>query len=243
MFPLRDLVYGESATLLTYSESTGAFSYSSSNPNVAFISGNTITTVSIGLTTITINQAEDNNYNAAQITSLLYVHPIIPMIMFEAKTNGVYYNTIELLAISTNPYSPIIYGFVNNPEIASIEGNILTFNGFGTVAVIAFQPGNEFYTPVSFIRTFTRKNQQLSPSNTLTSFAMIATKDSVTHEQHIPLSIVNRLGPNKVPITNPNITDIFSQNSLHNEYSIRATYATGMLFILNSIYIFTITTV
>ena len=145
MFPLRDLVHGESATLLTYSESTGAFSYSSSNPNVAFISGNTITAVSIGLTTITINQAEDNNYNAAQITSLLYVHPSIPMIMFEAKTNGVYYNTIELLAISTNPYSPIIYGFVNNPEDYLSKSHLVVLpslsEGFGIAVVEAMQLG------------------------------------------------------------------------------------------------------
>ena len=74
-FPLRELVYGESAILITQSESAGMFSYSSSNSNVAIISGNTITAVSIGLTTITVDQAEDANYNAAQITSLIYVFP------------------------------------------------------------------------------------------------------------------------------------------------------------------------
>lgn len=122
-FRLRELVYGESAILRTSSNSAGMFSYSSSNPNVAIISGNTITAVSIGLTTITVDQAEDANYNAARITSLLYVPRNVPIITFSVITNGVYYDTVDLFATSTNPFSPIIYGIENNPEIASIEGS------------------------------------------------------------------------------------------------------------------------
>jgi hypothetical protein len=224
-FPLRELVYGESAILITQSESAGMFSYSSSNSNVAFISGNTITAVWIGLTTITVDQAEDANYNAAQITSLIYVFPKIPIITFSVITNGVYYDTVDLFATSTNPYSPIIYEIVNNPEIASIEGNRLTFNGFGTVSVRAFQEANEFYTSVASIRTFTRVS---SPSHPLTSLAVSVTTDSVTHEQDIPLPSLNR-GPNKVLITNPNIINILNENpgAYSNLHSIKATYNNG----------------
>jgi len=222
--PLRELVYGESARLWTSSDSTGMFSYSSSNPNVAIISGNTITAVSIGLTTITVDQAEDANYNAARITSLLYVLRNVPIITFSVITNGVYYDTVDLFATSTNPFSPIIYEIVNNPEIASIEGNRLTFNGFGTVSVVAFQWPNEFYDSVSSIRTFTRVS---SPSYPLTSLAVSVTKDSVTHEEDIPLSSVKRLGNNSVLITNQNIINILNQNPGQNLHSIKATYNNG----------------
>ncbi len=225
-FPLREVVYGESAILFTYSDSTGMFSYSSSNPNVAIISGNTITTVSIGSSTITVDQAEDANYNAARNISLLYVLRKIPIITFSVITNGVYYDTVDLFATSTNPFSPIIYEIVNNPEIASIEGNRLTFNGFGTVSVSAFQEANEFYTSVSLIRTFSRVS---SPSYPLTSLALSVTKDLVTHEEDITLSSVNRLGNNSVLITNPNIINILNENpgEYSNLYSIKATYKNG----------------
>jgi len=222
-FKLRELVYGESAILRTSSNSAGMFSYSSSNPNVAIISGNTITAVSIGLTTITVDQAEDANYNAARITSLLYVPRNVPIITFSVITNGVYYDTVDLFATSTNPFSPIIYEIENNPEIASIEGNRLTFNGFGTVSVVAFQEGNEFYDSVSSIRIFTRVS---SPSYPLTSLAVSVTKDSVAHEQDIPLSSVRRLCNNSVLITNPNIINILNENPGQNthSHSINATY-------------------
>ena len=222
-FGLIELVYGESARLWTYSDSMGAFSYSSSNPNVATILGNIIIAVSIGTTTITINQAEDENYNAAQITSLLFVARVTPIINFEAITRGIYYNTVELLATSTNPYSPIIYKIVNNPEIASIEGNILTFNGFGIVSVVAFQDGNELYAPFSSKRRFTRVS---SPSYPLTSLAVSVTKDSVTHEQDIPLPSLKQ-GHNSVLITNPNIINILDNNPGQNLHSIKATYNNG----------------
>jgi hypothetical protein len=200
------------------------FSYSSSNSNVAIISGNTITAVSIGLTTITVDQAEDANYNAARITSLIYVFPKVPIITFSVITNGVYYDTVDLFATSTNPYSPFIYEIVNNPEIASIEGNRLTFNGFGTVSVVAIQEGNEFYTSVSSIRIFTRVS---SPSHPLTSLAVSVTKDSVTHEQDIPLPSVKCLGNNSVLITNPNIINILNNNPGQNLHTIKATYNNG----------------
>ena len=46
------------------SKSTGLITYTSSNPNVATVSGNTISIVGLGTTQITLNQAEDDNYEA-----------------------------------------------------------------------------------------------------------------------------------------------------------------------------------
>ena len=46
------------------SNSTGSITYTSSNPNVASLSGNTVTIVGLGTTQITLNQAEDDNYEA-----------------------------------------------------------------------------------------------------------------------------------------------------------------------------------
>jgi hypothetical protein len=219
--------YGDASFVLSpSSNSTGAFSYSSSNTSVATVSGNTVNIIGVGSSTITVDQAEDANYNASQgqVTALLTVARGIPIITFPVITNGVYYDTVDLFATSTNPFSPIIYEIVNNPEIASIEGNRLTFNGFGTVSVVAFQMPNEFYESVSSIRTFTRVS---SPSHVLTSLAVSVTTDSVTHEEDIPLSSVKRLGNNSVIITNQNIINIFNQNPGQNLHSIKATYNNG----------------
>jgi len=46
------------------SNSTGLITYTSSNPNVASVSGNTISILGSGTTQITLNQAEDDNYEA-----------------------------------------------------------------------------------------------------------------------------------------------------------------------------------
>ena len=46
------------------SNSTGSITYTSSNPNVASVSGNTISILGSGTTQITLNQAEDDNYEA-----------------------------------------------------------------------------------------------------------------------------------------------------------------------------------
>ena len=46
------------------SNSTGLITYTSSNPNVATVSGNTVTIVGAGTAQLTINQAEDDNYEA-----------------------------------------------------------------------------------------------------------------------------------------------------------------------------------
>ena len=46
------------------SNSNGSITYTSSNPNVASVSGNTISILGSGTTQITLNQAEDDNYEA-----------------------------------------------------------------------------------------------------------------------------------------------------------------------------------
>ena len=50
--------------IIASSNSTGSITYTSLNPNVASVSGNTVTVVGTGTTQITLNQAEDDNYEA-----------------------------------------------------------------------------------------------------------------------------------------------------------------------------------
>jgi len=80
----------------TSSAGTGAITYTSSNPAVATITGNVVTIVGIGSTTITATQAQDNNYNAASITTILTV------LIGDSDGDGV--PDTDEQAQGTNPY-------------------------------------------------------------------------------------------------------------------------------------------
>ena len=65
----RDPDFDLSAT----SNSTGAFTYSITNTSIAVVTGNSVSIADLGSTVVTVQQAEDSNYNSATVTMTLTV--------------------------------------------------------------------------------------------------------------------------------------------------------------------------
>jgi gliding motility-associated-like protein len=112
----------------TSSAGTGAIIYTSSNPAVATISGNVVTIVGIGTTTITATQAQDNNYNAASITTILTV------LIGDSDGDGV--PDTDEQAQGTNPYD---------------SGSFLDSDGDGVPDYIENQQGTNPSNATSFL--------------------------------------------------------------------------------------------
>ena len=55
------------------SNSTGAFTYSITNTSIAVVTGNSVSIADLGSTVVTVQQAEDSNYNSATVTMTLTV--------------------------------------------------------------------------------------------------------------------------------------------------------------------------
>jgi gliding motility-associated-like protein len=140
--------YGDAAFVLTAptSNSNGSFTYSSSNTNVATITGSTVTIVGAGTTTITASQATTNNYNTNTISALLTVNKIDPTISNFNAINKVYGSApFTVTAPSSNSNGSFTYS-ISDPNIATINGSIITIVGAGTASITATQAGNNNFT-------------------------------------------------------------------------------------------------
>ncbi|MFM7019787.1 MAG: putative Ig domain-containing protein [Aquirufa sp.] len=123
---IRDVAFA--MTPPTSSAGTGAITYTSSNPAVATISGNMVTIVGIGTTTITATQAQDNNYNAVSITTILTV------LIGDSDGDGV--PDTDEQAQGTNPYD---------------SGSFLDSDGDGVPDYIENQQGTNPASATSFL--------------------------------------------------------------------------------------------
>jgi uncharacterized protein YjbI with pentapeptide repeats len=121
------------------SDSIAAFTYESSNPSVVSISGSTITINNQGTATITATQPEQSNYATGIIQWTLTVQralPIIQTFTIPSVPFGTATTTI------TDPVSESSGQFtytILEPEIATVEGNVITINRGGTCTVQATQ--------------------------------------------------------------------------------------------------------
>ena len=155
-------------TLNASSASTGAFTYTSANGDVATISGNTVTVQGVGTSTLTANQAADNNYFAASETATLTVGqasqtititaiPDLYLIDFEP-------NPITVTASSTSGLPVTLT--LQSGSVATIDGTTLTSTGAtGSVTVIANQAGNGSFaaaTQVTEVFAVTKANQTIT---------------------------------------------------------------------------------
>jgi hypothetical protein len=71
--------------IMANSNSNGEILYSLADPNVGVILGDSVSLLGIGISTITVTQAETINYTAASTKSLLTVKPSVPIVQ-----NGTY---------------------------------------------------------------------------------------------------------------------------------------------------------
>ncbi len=151
---LATKTFGDDPFNLTASASSGlVVSYSSSDETIATISGNTVTIVGAGTTTITVSQAGDDDYLAADdVVQVLTVEKADQSLTFELGENVT--KTIGdppfTLGGSASSGLEVIYSS-SNSTVASIDEEKLVINGAGTATITASQPGNNNYNSAASI--------------------------------------------------------------------------------------------
>ncbi len=146
---LESMTFGDDDLSLSATSDAGlSITYSSSNENVATISGNLLTIVGAGSTEITASQAGDDTYNASQASQSLIVNKMSQEINLQPVSNLTFGDDPIQLDISSSSGLDVTLTS-SNPDVLSIEGNIGTILGAGSVTVIANQSGNDNYEAAS----------------------------------------------------------------------------------------------
>lgn len=155
-------------TLSASSASTGAFSYSSSNSSVATVSGNTVSITGQGTTTLTVNQAMDNNYLAASTTATLTVGKASQQVSFAPIadiTLPAFDGTpIQLNASSSSGLSVTYTVSVGSVATVNASNELVSTGATGNITVTATQSGNDNYEAADSTISFavTKANQTIS---------------------------------------------------------------------------------
>ena len=127
---LADVTYGDADFNLNATTTSGlAISYTSSNTSVATVSGNTVTIIGVGNTTITANQAGNNNYNTAiDVSQTLTVNPRAITITADANQSKTFGSAEPILSYTITS-SSLISGDVLNGTLARTMGeNVGSYN-------------------------------------------------------------------------------------------------------------------
>ena len=152
------------------SNSSGLITYSTSNSSVATISGNTVTIVGTGTAQITINQAEDDNYEAFSKNITLTVtsknnskqSAAESLTGFENITKDIYDPDFDFNA-SSNSSGSITYS-TSNSNVASVSGNTVSIVGLGTTQITINQAEDDNYEGFSKNITLTVITEESSGS-------------------------------------------------------------------------------
>ena len=122
--------------------------FASSDASVATISGNTVTIKGIGTTTITANQAGNDNYDAAtEVTQTLTVNKLTQTITFDLGSDATKtFGDADFNLTATGGASGNTVTFTSSDaSVATISGNTVTIVGAGTTTITASQAGNATY--------------------------------------------------------------------------------------------------
>ncbi len=121
--------------------------FTSLDPTIATIQGDKLTMLKAGSVTIKADQAGNDKFNAApSVTQMLVIEKAPQTITFNSlvpKEEGD--ANFNLDATSTSGL-PITYSN-SNPDVALINGNVVTIVGFGSTNITAAQLGNFAFLP------------------------------------------------------------------------------------------------
>ncbi|MBI3220870.1 MAG: T9SS type A sorting domain-containing protein [Bacteroidetes bacterium] len=143
-------------TLTATSTSRLPVEFTSSNPEIAEVQLNKLIIKRMGRVNITATQAGNTSYNAAT--------PVVRPITIYRKDQTITFGPLPAKTVGEQPFSLVAsatsglpVSFVsNNAAIATIDGNMLTITGSGTVTITARQQGDMVYNPaVAVPQTFT----------------------------------------------------------------------------------------
>lgn len=135
------------------SNSNGTFSYTSSNTNVATIQGNIITIIRVGTSIITATQSPSGNFTGGSVSTNFVVNKAMPVIMGFSIPNKTFGDN----PFAVNPTSTSSGAFTytsSNTSVATVQGNIITIVGTGSVSITAEQAETNNYTSKNEIATF-----------------------------------------------------------------------------------------
>ncbi len=153
------------------SNSPANFTYSSSNTDVATISRDTITIVGIGTSIITATQASSANFMSGTITATFVVNKGVSIITnFTIPTKTFGNESFTLVDPSSNSTGSITYSS-SSPEVATINGKIVTIVGAGTATITASQEETPFY-----VSGTTSSQLIVNKANTILSGFSVASK-------------------------------------------------------------------
>jgi len=147
---LSDKVYGDSSFGLSASTSSSlAVSYNIlSGP--ASIENNIVSITGVGTVEIEASQVGNENFSAANVVVRSFdVSKASQTITFEALSDKVYGDSSFGLSASTSSSLDVSYSIISGP--ASIENNILSITGVGTVEIEASQVGNENFSAANVV--------------------------------------------------------------------------------------------
>ncbi|RYE05639.1 MAG: cadherin-like beta sandwich domain-containing protein, partial [Sphingobacteriales bacterium] len=113
------------------------------------VSGNAseVLTLNAGVNTIDVAVTAQDGTTVKTYT-ITVTKPIAQTITFAALNAATYGDAPIELAGTTDSGLPITYT-IEDPSIATVENNIVTIRGGGTVEIVASQPGNDSFDPAA----------------------------------------------------------------------------------------------
>ena len=142
---------GANFDLTATSSSTGAFTYTVADQSVASINGNTVTILGAGSTSITVTQAEDNNFTSATATFSLTINKADVIIMIDDITKNYGDNDFNLTAVSSSTFV-LISDFITLSPLTNTNptywyvSSVWNDNSFYENAPPGYAD-NKYYTP------------------------------------------------------------------------------------------------
>jgi hypothetical protein len=140
-------------------------SYTSNAPAVCTVAGSSVTLVSVGVCSLTANQAGDANFAAATaVTKAFNVLQGSQTITFGAFGNVIF--GAAPFTVTATASSTLAVSFASNtPSICSISGSTVTVAGAGSCSITATQAGNASYAaapPVTQTLTVAQGTQTIA---------------------------------------------------------------------------------
>ena len=155
-FSVPEKTFGDASFNLVppTSNSDGAITYTSSNTEVCTIDGDVVTIVGGGNATITATQASTSTYRSGTISVLFKVNPIKTVLSeFSIPAKIVGEEAFAIEAPSSNGNGLITYTS-SNPDVATVDADIITIVGLGETRITAFQASTANYTSAAISTLF-----------------------------------------------------------------------------------------
>lgn len=147
---IPDHTFGDAPFELTASAQTSKnIRFESSNTNIATIEGNLVKITGAGICHITAYADGDANYyDASPKVQQLSISKASQLINFDRIEDKTYGDPSFILTATNSTGNEVTYQS-ENPQIISINGNIATIRGAGSVKLKALHNGNDNYLPES----------------------------------------------------------------------------------------------